>query len=419
MFAVAPSISTGASVASVLLIYTARILELRTKRDTVAGPVREQTTLRLFILAGTAMVIGSITEQFVVARPFHLAFFVAGWLFALASFAIRRSAIRALGRFWSLHVEIRASHELVREGPFQWVRHPVYTSMIFELLSFALLLESAFTAAAVQACAGPDGVISSPSGCHWNPDELIGQVTPCGVITRQDATVMEKIWQGPETTSGRKLWSGIDRGADLSGVAATTTSSTGATTGNPYPGAVTWLGTWLQQNPSWNWQTLTYTQFDTLFRQSVREFSKVLATNDPNLKTFRKDGGKLLLWHGLADQYIPVQGTIDYYHRVQHAVGGPEATASFARLFLAPGAQHCESAAGPAPSDPLAAVVAWVEHGQAPTEIPATVVDSATGIATASRPLCAYPLTSVHNGTGTLGVPAAYHCTAKSTIRPN
>lgn len=149
MFAAAPSIATAASVASVVSIYTARILELRTKRDTVAGPVREQTTLRLFILAGTAMVIGSIVEQLRIGRPFHLALFVAGWLLAIASFAIRRSAIRALGRFWSLHVEIRASHQLVKDGPFQWVRHPVYTSMIFELLSFALILQSAYTSVAV------------------------------------------------------------------------------------------------------------------------------------------------------------------------------------------------------------------------------------------------------------------------------
>ena len=66
---------------------------------------------------------------------------------------------------------------------------------------------------------------------------------------------MTKIWQGPETTQGRKLWYGLERGASLSGLAGTTTSN-GVTTGNPFPIAVTWLGTWLQKNPSWNWQTL-------------------------------------------------------------------------------------------------------------------------------------------------------------------
>lgn len=143
------SVATGVTVASVLVIYLARIAELRTKRETVAGPVREQTTLRLFVLAGTAMLVGSIVEQLRFQRPFNAGLFVAGWAFAGASFAIRRSAIRALGRFWSLHVEIRTQHELVKEGPFRLVRHPVYTSMIFELLAFALLLQSMYTAIGV------------------------------------------------------------------------------------------------------------------------------------------------------------------------------------------------------------------------------------------------------------------------------
>ena len=108
------------------------------------------------------------------------------------------------------------------------------------------------------------------------------------------------------------------------------------------------------------------------------EFSSVIATGNPDLSAFEKDGGKIIIWHGLADQLIFPQGTVNYYQRVQQAMGGPARTGSFARLFLAPGAQHCASAAGPAPADPLAAVAAWVEHGHAPTSILGTVVDPAT-----------------------------------------
>ncbi len=42
----------------------------------------------------------------------------------------------------------------------------------------------------------------------------------------------------------------------LPGLAATATGSGGVTTGNPFPVAVSWLGTWLQRNPSWDWRTL-------------------------------------------------------------------------------------------------------------------------------------------------------------------
>ena len=69
-----------------------------------------------------------------------------GWTCGLASFGIRRSAIAALGKFWSLHVEIRETHEFVRSGPFRWMRHPTYFSMMLELLALALILQAGWTA---------------------------------------------------------------------------------------------------------------------------------------------------------------------------------------------------------------------------------------------------------------------------------
>ena len=266
--------------------------------------------------------------------------------------------------------------------------------------------EDAFTAAVVKACDSRDGVtdgiISDPAGCHWNAGTLIGTQTPCGTITRTDATVMNRIWQGPVTTGGRWLWYGLERGASLAGLA----------TSPPFPIAESWLGTWLLRNPGWDWTTLGYAQFDRLFTQSVRQFSAAIATDKPDLRAFRRRGGKLLIWHGLADQLIFPQGSIQYYQRVEHAMGGAARTASFARLFLAPGAQHCTSAAGPAPDDPLAAVVRWVEHGRAPASILATMTGAAPGVATLSRPLCAYPRVARYSGRGSTNQARNFTCAA-------
>jgi feruloyl esterase len=99
-------------------------------------------------------------------------------------------------------------------------------------------------------------------------------------------------------------------------------------------------------------------------------------------------------------------------------MGGAAATDSFARLYLAPGAQHCASAAGPAPAGPLAAVVSWVEHGKAPRSILGTVTDPATGVVTSSRPLCMYPLVSKYKGSGNPNVAGSYTCTAGPPVLP-
>jgi Tannase and feruloyl esterase len=269
--------------------------------------------------------------------------------------------------------------------------------------------EEAFTESAVQACGTTDGVITNPSTCDWNPYQLVGIVTPCGVITSQDASVMTKIWDGPRTPDGKKLWYGLERGASLAGLAGTTTTND-VTNGSAFPVAAAWLGIWLQKNPSWNWQTLTYAQFDSLFQQSVSEFSGVIATDNPDLSAFKADGGKIIIWHGLADQLIFPQGTINYYERVQLAMGGPRATDSFARLFLASGAQHCASAAGPAPAQPLTALVGWVQDGIAPTSLLGTTVDPATGVVTDSRPVCEYPRFARYTGHGSTTVASSYTC---------
>jgi pimeloyl-ACP methyl ester carboxylesterase len=250
--------------------------------------------------------------------------------------------------------------------------------------------QQAFTDAVIAACADGSGVIENPAACRFNPFRLVGEVTPCGTITTTDAAVVAKIWDGPEI-DGKHLWYGLEPGASLSGLAATTTSN-GTTTPDAFPISTGWFQYWLTQNPSFNWETLTYEQFLQYFNQSVREFAYPIATDNPNLSAFERDGGKILIWHGLADQLIFPQGTIQYYQRVQDTLGAAN-TATFARLFIAPGAAHCGPAAGPAPANPLQDVVNWVEHGQAPATILATGGTGPAGQAT-QRQLCMYPYLS-------------------------
>jgi isoprenylcysteine carboxyl methyltransferase (ICMT) family protein YpbQ len=134
-----------APIVSASALLLTRLAELATKRDIVPGPVRENLTFRLFLLAGILMVAGSMTEYFLRDTTIFWPGFIAGWLCAVASFFIRRRAISALGKFWSLHVEIRDNHEFVRSGPFRWMRHPTYFSMILELLAVGLMLNARYS----------------------------------------------------------------------------------------------------------------------------------------------------------------------------------------------------------------------------------------------------------------------------------
>jgi protein-S-isoprenylcysteine O-methyltransferase Ste14 len=57
----------------------------------------------------------------------------------LASFLLAVSARRHLGRFWSGAITQKVGHELVRSGPYRFVRHPIYTAMLGMFLGMAIV----------------------------------------------------------------------------------------------------------------------------------------------------------------------------------------------------------------------------------------------------------------------------------------
>ena len=59
---------------------------------------------------------------------------VAGGL----AFAVWARAI--LGRNWSGTVTLKQGHELIRNGPYRWVRHPIYTGLLLGFLGTAIVL---------------------------------------------------------------------------------------------------------------------------------------------------------------------------------------------------------------------------------------------------------------------------------------
>jgi protein-S-isoprenylcysteine O-methyltransferase Ste14 len=44
-----------------------------------------------------------------------------------------------LGSNWSGTVSIKTDHQLIRRGPYRWIRHPIYTGMLAALLATAMI----------------------------------------------------------------------------------------------------------------------------------------------------------------------------------------------------------------------------------------------------------------------------------------
>jgi Tannase and feruloyl esterase len=270
----------------------------------------------------------------------------------------------------------------------------------------------AATSAAVAACdtidGVADGVLEDPLRCRFDPATLVGTVTPCGEITATDAEMIRKIWAGPRRQTGEFMWYGLPRGASLTAL----NNSTGTPlSGAPFFITIEWFRYWLSQNPALDWRTITPEAYELYWDQSLEEFGALIGTDNPDLSAFRKHGGKIIMWHGWADQLIYPQGSIDYFERVQEELGESR-TGRFLRLFMAPGVAHCGGGAGPPPSGQFEALVRWVEQGDDPDTLDAIRTD-ANGNVVRSRPLCPYPMVARYKGSGSTDDVRNFRCSKR------
>lgn len=271
----------------------------------------------------------------------------------------------------------------------------------------------AVTSAAVAACdeldGVKDGVIDDPGRCGYDPKRFVGTRIGEETFTETDAEVVRRIWEGARGQDGSFLWYGLDRGTDLSALAGTAGSPL---TGRPFGIPLDWFRYFLLQDPKWDETALTPAHFEMLWRQSVEQYGIVFGTDDPDLTRFRDRGGKIIIYHGLIDQLIPAEGTVDYYKRVMARMGAE--TAQFARLFLVPGVDHGFRGPGPTPTGQFEALIRWVEEGRAPDMLLGERRDP-SGKVIGTRPLFPYPRVARYKGTGNPEDAANY----SSVVPPN
>jgi Tannase and feruloyl esterase len=131
-----------------------------------------------------------------------------------------------------------------------------------------------------------------------------------------------------------------------------------------------------------------------------------ISANSTNLDRFRQKGGKLIFFHGLVDDYIPVYSSIQYYERLQGRYE-QDTLEDFVRFYTIPGMGHVTGVFN-ARISTLDALEAWVEHGQAPAELVASDANDAT--AGRTRPVCRYPQWPRYNGSGNANEARNFTC---------
>lgn len=254
-----------------------------------------------------------------------------------------------------------------------------------------------FTAAAVKACdtmdGVEDGIISSPSLCNVQAHHFVGQNYTCNgtqhTLTATSAEIIQAAWSGPRKDGSG--WFGVNKDASIQSYYIPTTCTANNTC---YSSGTELFGSWISylihKDPDFALRNMTNTDFFEGLRYSKSQYESIMTASNADLSGFKANGGKMITWHGLADEAIPPKGSEQYYNRV---LNGDSKAHDFYRFFEAPGAGHCYGGLGPIPNDALSQLMAWVEKNIAPDQLRATKGSNNT-----ERDLCPYPLQQKYIG---------------------
>jgi len=284
-----------------------------------------------------------------------------------------------------------------------WASEPSLKNAADALPAAKLTLLNNAVVAACDAIDGvTDGLIDDPRKCSYDPGPLqcTGADAPTCLTAGQVSTARQ-IYAGPKRANGQQVFPGYTRGSER-----LWTVNTGSAPGGS---SFDFFRYWVYENPSYDSRTFNFDS-DVDFANNKLVSGQTMASvvnAPPDIKAFNARGGKLLVWHGWADEQVHSLSSIDYYDQVVAANTKPEAD-KFFRLFMLPGVMHCGGGAGPDTIDTLTPLERWVEQGVAPDRIVASKVTG--GTVTRTRPLCPYPQVAKYNGTGSIDAAASFTC---------
>ena len=259
-----------------------------------------------------------------------------------------------------------------------------------------------------------DGLITDPRACAIDVDAL-------AFLTPGQKTTVKKIYEGVKTKDGKTYAHGFPLGHEggttgwrawISGSNPPVKQADGALVygAERRPSGYGLMDSNFRflaldtDDPSYGWKDVNVDRDLPRFKT----MTEILTPGDPDLRPYKKRGGKILMYHGWSDPGISAYSTVDYFDRMVQKVGGQQEADTFARLFMVPGLHHCGGGVGTGSFDPIAVLEQWVEGGVAPARIDAKrIVDDKV---VRSRPLCPHPQVARYKGTGSVDDATSFTC---------
>jgi protein-S-isoprenylcysteine O-methyltransferase Ste14 len=118
-------------------------LDLQPLRRGAAPIITESLQLGVLLLLSAALLwFLPFADRHRILTLHHDSWRFLGLAVCALGVAVRLSALRALGEFFSAYVTLQPNHRLVRDGIYKYIRHPLYLSLLLIPTGIALIFAS-------------------------------------------------------------------------------------------------------------------------------------------------------------------------------------------------------------------------------------------------------------------------------------
>ena len=127
-----------------LVVYAVeRLSETFRKRTKLNGKIIAPYSLPLIVIAYVSFYLAVFRAWYELdTGSLYYSATLTGMAAVVVSLIGRNWAIKTLGVYHSIHIEIRESHELIQSGPYFYLRNPYYLSNITEAIGLPLVVNS-------------------------------------------------------------------------------------------------------------------------------------------------------------------------------------------------------------------------------------------------------------------------------------
>ena len=124
----------------IVIVYEAR----KTRRYSPNAQRKARWTLLLLFLAYVIAIVGGLIEYH-LAQEIDIRISLVGISLILSKVLLKGWAMKTLGKYYNAHIMVGEHHELIKSGPYKYVRHPAYSARFLSIIGITLMLNAFYT----------------------------------------------------------------------------------------------------------------------------------------------------------------------------------------------------------------------------------------------------------------------------------